>query len=288
MLAFAKDISRKNPSHPEESQFPQLKTYMDYQRKLNHDLLVYHSLDDAKTFLSKAIEESEGNEEKLKDGLKKGFPAASGFADSDTLLLMLRKLVNGQNSTNNWYRMNAFYFAVVYDCIERFLKTYNKLVKEQPDKAREYNISGGVEVDFDDWVLLYFHNLDFLLEKQSGYVHFVFKRRNANIREAMAAQVKGGKSKESALEAIKDDFGIDPAAIKIILQTPLNHKDLEMFYTSVENPIYEELYDSNSSAGFMDEESLSDHSYFLAHQLKGLSENDALSVFQEIERLSQK
>lgn len=261
---------------------------MDYQRKLNHDLLVYHSLDDAKTFLSKAIEESEGSEEKLKDGLKKGFPAASGFADSDTLLLMLRKLVNGQNSTNNWYRMNAFYFAVVYDCIERFLKTYNKLVKEQPDKARGYNISGGVEVDFDDWVLLYFHNLDFLLEKQSGYVHFVFKRRNANIREAMAAQVKGGKSKESALEAIKDDFGIDPAAIKIILQTPLNHKDLEMFYTSVENPIYEELYDSNSSAGFMDEESLADHSYFLAHQLKGLSENDALSVFQEIERLSQK
>lgn len=288
MLAFAKDISRKNPTHPEESQFPQLKTYMDYQRKLNHDRLVYHSLDDAKSLLGEIIEASDGSEEKLKERLRKGFPAAHEFADADKLLLMLRKLINAQNSTNNWYRMNEYFFALVYDCVERFLKIYNNLVREQSEKAREYNISDGVEVDFDDWILLYFHNLDFLLEKPSSYVHFIFKKRNITISEALSAQIKGGKSKESALEAIKDDFGIDPCAIKIILQTPLNHKDLELFYTSVENPIYEDLYDSNSSAGFMDGESLSDHSYFLAHQLKGLSEEEAFTVFQEIERLSQK
>lgn len=288
MLAFAKDISRKNPTHPEESQFPQLKEYMEYQRKLSHDRLVYHSLDDAKSFLREIIDESEGDEEKLKDLIKKGFPVSCEFTDADTLMLMLRKLINAQNSTNNWYRLNEYFFALVYDCVERFLRKYNCLVREQSEKAKEYNISEGVEVDFDDWTLLYFHNLDFLLEKQSGYVHFVFKKRNASIREAMSAQIKGGKSKESALEEIKDDFGIDPCAIKIILQATLNPKDLELFYISVENPIYEELYDSNSSAGFMDEESLADHSYFMAHQLKGLSEEDALSVFQEMERLSQK
>jgi hypothetical protein len=288
MLAFAKDISRQNPTHPEESQFPQLKTYMDYQRKLNHERLVYHSLDEAKSLLGKIIEESGGSEEKLKERLKKDFPVTREFADADTILLMLRKLVNAQNSTNNWYRMNEYFFALVYDCVEGFLRKYNDLVREQSAKVREYNISDGVEVDFDDWVLLYFHNLDFLLEKQFAYVHFIFKKRNMAIREALSAQIKGGISKESALEAIKDDFGIDPCAIKIISQTPLNHKDLELFYTSVENPIYEDLYDSNSSAGFMDGESLADHSYFLAHQLKGLSEENALTVFQEIERLSQK
>ena len=51
-------------------------------------------------------------------------------------------------------------------------------------------------------------------------------------------------------------------------------------------PIYEFLYDTASEEGFQDGECLLDHSYFLAHQLKGLSEKEAESVVSEIEKLS--
>lgn len=283
MLAFAKDITQNKPTHPEESKYPQLKEYMEYQRKLNHERLVYHALDEAKNLLHEIMDDKD--QEKQKSRLEKVFPFSHEFANADTLLLMLRKLINAHNSTNNWYRMNQYYFALVYDCIERFLKEYNQLVKEQPEKAKEYNVSEGVEVDFDDWIQLYFQGLDFCLGKKINYVHFVFMRRNATIAEAISVEMKGGKTKEAALEAIKDDFGIDPSATKIILGKSLDHKDLELFYTSVENPIYASLHDANT--GFMDEETLLDHSYFLAHQLKGLSEGEAASMFEEMEKVSE-
>lgn len=286
MLAFAKDITKNKPTHPEESNYPQLKVYMEYQRKLNHDRLVYHSLEKAKDLLRKIMDE--GDQEKQKSRFKEAFPFSHEFANPDLLMLMLRKLVNAQNSTNNWYRINQYYFAVLYDCIERFVKTYNQLLKSQPEKAKEYKVSDGVEVDFDDWIQLYFPNLDFLVGKKPAHTHYVFMRRNEAILAALSAEMKGGKTKETALEAVKDEFGIEPAAIKVILSKPVDHKDLELFYTSVENPIYEHLYDANSSAGFMDGESLIEHSYFLAHQFKGLSADEAAAVSQEMDRVSGK
>ncbi|MCH7651146.1 MAG: phage integrase SAM-like domain-containing protein [Nitrospinae bacterium] len=82
------------------------------------------------------------------------------------------------------------------------------------------------------------------------------------------------------------DFNIEDDAVKILSNKTIDPKDLELFYTSAENPIYEFLYDSSSEDGFLDGECLLDHSYFLGHQLKGLSEVEAESVFSEIERLS--
>ena len=70
------------------------------------------------------------------------------------------------------------------------------------------------------------------------------------------------------------------------MNTTIDQKNLELFYTSAENPIYEFLYDTASEEGFQDGECLLDHSYFLSHQLKGLSEKEAESVVSEIEKLS--
>lgn len=284
MLALAKDITNNKHVHSIESEHPKLKEYMDYQRKLNHDLIIYHSLDQAKTFLRQNMDECGEDREKPKAFLKKTFPFSHEFAGADNLLLMLRKLINAQNSTNNWYRLNQFYYAVLYDSVERFVKIYNKLIEESPEKAREYNLSDGVAVDFDDWAQLYFENFDFMIGKKPGYAHFIFRKRNKKIEEAIAANVKGGKSREAALEAVKDDFGIDPSAVKIILGKTADHKDLELFYTSAENPIYEYLYDSEATAAFADGESLIDHSYFIGHILKGLSEKEAESVIGEMEK----
>ncbi len=285
MLAFAKDISITDPDHPEEEKHPQLKDYMDYQRKLKHDQLIFHALDHAKTYLQKNQSDCEGDEAKLKEYAENAFPYSHKFTDPDTLLMMLRKLINAQNSTNNWYRLNGYYFALVYDCLERFVKIYNKLVKDNPEKAKEFNVSDGVEVNFDDWVQLYFHNLDFLLGQPIHYPHFIFRKRNKALEEAVNAEVKGGKTLEEALKFLEQDFQINPDDINAMAGKQIQPSDLELFFTSRETPIYEYLYESNSEFGFMDDECPIDHSYFMCHQINGLGLEEAEQVINEAQKM---
>jgi hypothetical protein len=286
MLAFAKDITQKEPKHPEEGQNAKLKEYMDYQRKINHEKLIYHSLDHAKNYLQKTINDMRGDENKLKGYLKQAFPVAHRYADSDTLMLMLRKLLNAHNATNNWYRLNRFYSGLVYDAMSRFIQIYNRLINEAPEKSEEYDITDKVAVDFDDWVRLFFHDLDFLIGQPLAYVHFTFRKRNLAIENSIQEGTDAGKSREETIKEATKQFNIEEDAVTILSNKAIDQKDLELFYTSVENPIYEFLYDTASEEGFMDGECLIDHSYFLSHQLKGLSEKDAESVVDEIERLS--
>lgn len=286
MLAFAKDITQKEPNHPEEGQNAKLKEYMDYQRKINHEKLIYHSLDHAKNYLQKTINDMRGDEKKLKGYLEKAFPVSHRYADSDTVMLMLRKLQNAHNATNNWYRLNRFYSGLVYDAMSRFIQIYNRLINEAPEKSEEYGITDKLEIDFDDWVRLFFHDLDFLIGQPLPYVHFTFRKRNLAIEDSIQKGTDSGKSREQAIEEVAKQFNIEEDAVTILSNKTVDEKNLELFYTSVENPIYEFLYDTASEEGFMDGECLIDHSYFLSHQLKGLSEKEAESVVSEIERLS--
>ena len=59
MLAFALDITQNKPANSKESDDDELKQYMDYQRKLNHERLVHHSLDYSKNQLQENIDSSD-------------------------------------------------------------------------------------------------------------------------------------------------------------------------------------------------------------------------------------
>jgi hypothetical protein len=286
MLAFAKDITQKEPDHPEEGQNAKLKEYMGYQRRINHEKLIYHSLEHAKSYLQKTINDMRGDENKLKEYLEQAFPVAHRYADSDTIMLMLRKLLNAHNATNNWYRLNRFYFGLAYDAMNRFTQIYNRLVGEAPEKSDEYGITDQLKIDFDDWVRLYFHDLDFLIGQPLPHVHFTFRQRNRAIESFIQKEIDSGKPRKEAIDEAAREFNIEEDAVTILLGKTVDQKNLELFYTSVENPIYEFLYDTASEEGFQDGECLIDHSYFLAHQLKGLSEKEAESVVSEIEKLS--
>lgn len=288
MLAFAKDITKRDPSHPEESKIPKLKEYMNYQRMLNHELLIYNALDHAKTYLLKNIEEGKAHPAKLNTYLEKAFPVSHTFATADTLLAMLRKMINGHNSTNNWYRMNAYYNALFYDCLERFVRLFNRMVQEAPDKAEKYNVIQAEEIDFDDWVQLFFQDLDFMLGKTFNYPHYIFSKRNRTINQAIEKAIQGGKTRDEALEMVKIDYEIDDSSIKAIQGKKISNADMELFYTSAENPIYEYLYSPDFEGGFMDGEPLINHSYFLGHHLKGLSAEEAESVMDEIVKTTKK
>jgi hypothetical protein len=269
MLAFAKDITQNQPKTSKESDNDELKQYMEYQRKLNHERLVHHALDYSKTHLQLNIQKSEGDDKRLGEYLQGAFPISCRFADAETILLLLRKLGNGHNASNNWYRMNAYYHSLVYDSMKRFVKIYNQLVLEDPEKAKEYGISDGVQVDFDDWAYLYFPDLDFHIGQDLGYTHYPFAKRNKAIEDEINDLIKAGSSREEAFKAVKDQYEMDDVSIKVLLGKPISPEDMELFFTSVENPIYEALTESEDGRwGMMDGESLLDHSYYMGSHLK--------------------
>jgi len=285
MLALAKDITQDIPTHPQEAEIPEFKQYMDYQRQVNTEKLLFHALDHAKTTLQENIQDAAADENKINAYTKKAFPVSHAMvADSGTLMLMLRKLVNAHNSTNNWYRMNPFYYAVLYDSVERFVKIYNRLVTENPEKADGYRISNGVEVNFDDWVQVYFHDLDFLIGRTPAYLHFTFMQRNRAIAGALDQAVNSGAAREEAVKNIKAEYALDPATVNILIGKKATPKELELFYTSAENPIYEALYATDSDEGFMDGESLAHHAYFMSYQIQGKDEEELARLMDEVSR----
>ena len=267
MLAFVLDITQHKPANSKENENDEVKQYMDYQRKLNHINLVKHSLEYAKNQLQENIDSSES--EKLSQFLKDVFPISHQFADVETLMLMLRKLMNSQNSSNNWYRMNSFYHAVVFESMKEFVKFYNLLLVESPERAKDLGVSEGTEVDFEDWSYLYFQDMDFHIGKNLSYTHYPFAKRNKTIEEKCQEGINEGKSKAEALKAIQADYEIDDTSMKILLGQKISPPDLELLYTSVENPIYEALTEVEDGRwGVMDGESMLDHTYYMGAHLK--------------------
>ena len=267
MLAFVLDITQNKPANSKENENDEVKQYMDYQRKLNHINLVKHSLDYAKNQLQENIDSSES--EKLSQFLKNIFPISHQFADVETLMLMLRKLMNSQNSSNNWYRMNSFYHAVVFESMQEFVKFYNQLLVESPERAKDLSVSEGTEVDFEDWSYLYFQDMDFHIGKSLSYTHYPFAKRNKTIEGKWQEKINEGKSKAEALKAIQADYEIDDTSMKILLGQKISPPDLELLYTSVENPIYEALTEVEDGRwGVMDGESMLDHTYYMGAHLK--------------------
>ena len=296
MLAFAKDITQNRPKTSKESENDELKQYMEYQRKLNHERLVHHSLEYAKNHLQLNIQNADGDVEKLNAYLPNAFPISHRFGDPEKIMLLLRKLANGHNTSNNWYRMNAYYHALVHDSMKRFIKVYNQLILDSPDKAKEYGVSDGVQVDSDDWVYLYFPDLDFHIGHDLGYSHYPFAKRNKAIEDKLAKSMEEGCSREEALNSVKDDFEMDDTTIKVLLGKPISTEDMELFYTSVENPIYEALTEVEGGRwGVMDGESLLDHSYYMGSHLKVWEwrkreevEEEAESIMKELGKASPK
>jgi len=269
MLAFSKNITVKEPRHPQEDKDAKLKDYMGYQRKLNNAQIVYNALKHGKTQLEENLQACRKNKRDPSAFLEKVFPFSRRFAEPKTLLLMLKKLINGQNAPKQWYRMNAYYYTLVYDCLKEFIAYYNGLLQESSEKARDYTVSQGQEIDFNDWVYLFFPDLDFHLGQDLGYKQYPFAKRNKAIEEEMEKESKNGRSREEALKALQKKYEIDDCSMQVLMDEEISHKDLELFYTAMDNPIYEFLTQkSEGSWKSIEGETLMDQSYAMGSQLK--------------------
>ena len=122
--------------------------------------------------------------------------------------------------------------------------------------------------------------------------HYPFSKRNKAIEEEINKKMKNGSSHKEALENLKEKYEIDDTAIKVLLEEEVSQKDLELFYTSVENPIYEYLTPKQEGRwGLMDGESLMDHDYYLGSQLKvwvWRKREEVESIMDELEKKQKK
>jgi hypothetical protein len=269
MLAFSKDITQKEPRHPQEDKDAQLKDYMDYHRRLNHVQIVYNALKLAKTKLEDNLQACRKKQEDPAPFLEKTFPFSHGFAEPKTLLLMLKKLINAHNTPKKWYRMNAYYYTLAYDCLKEFTAFYNGLLQESSEQANDYTVSLGQEIDFNDWVYLFFPDMDFHLGRDLGYKQYPFAKRNQTIEEELEKESKNGRSQEEALKAVQENFGIEDGSINVLMNKKISQKDLELFFTSMNNQIYEFLtHRKEGSWESIEGESLMDQAYTMGSQLK--------------------
>ena len=269
MLAFAKDITQNQPNHRDEHKSPELKNYMNYQRKLNHIRIVYYSLKHAKSELQENLQQLRKSSESAELYLEQAFPISHHFADDKTLTLMLKKMVGGHNESKQWYRMNSYFYALAFDCMDRFIKHYNQMVRDSPEEASDYNFAGGGEIDFGDWIYLYFPHLDFHIGSQLDQTQYPFAKRNTTIEEAINKKIHNGETLAEALKSLTEEYEIDDIAIKVLLHKSISHEDLELFHTSIKTPIYELLtHQQAGSWEALDGETLMDQAYNFGSQLK--------------------
>lgn len=269
MLAFAKDITQSQPTHRDEDKNPELKNYMNYQRKLNHVRIVYYSLKHAKNELQENLQRLRKNGEDAENYLQETFPLTHRFGDDKTLTLMLKKLVSGHNEGKQWYRMNSYYYALTYDCMNRFINHYNQMVRDSVEEAKDFTFAGGGEIDFGDWVYLFFPHLDFLIGSPLDQNQYPFAKRNKTIEEEIDKKTQNGETLGEALKSLKEEYDIDDVAIRVLLHKPISYEDLELFHTSIKTPIYEILtHQQKGSWEAMDGETLMDQAYNFGAQLK--------------------
>lgn len=269
MLAFAKDITQRDPHHPQEDQDADLKQYMDYQRKLNHKRIIYYSLEHGQNELKSNIKKCKRDPDKIKEYLEHEFPLSVHFANTDTLGLMLKKMINSHNSTTNWYQMNGYHLAVFYDCMHAFIKYYNQLLVDSPTRAEVFYISESELIDFDDWVYLYFQNLDFHIGKPLDGHQYPFAKRNEAIEKEIESELESGHTLKEALTDLQESFNIDLIAIKVLLDSEIIGQDMELPYTSLENPLYDFLTaKQDASWESLEGETILDQAYALGAQMK--------------------
>jgi len=165
--------------------------------------------------------------------------------------------------------MNPYYYALLYDCLKQFVDFYNRLEPDEPEARREQLICEGHAIDLDDWVFLFFPNLDFHIGRDLPARQYPFARRNRAIEEGIEERMNRGGTRKQALRALQLEYEMEDASLDILMGTPISRRHLELPYTEIENPIYEFLTEKQEGSWeALEGESIMDQTYSLGSNLK--------------------
>ena len=240
MLIFAKDIGKRDHEHALEDKLPELKQYMDYQRKLFPYTVVragldlaYKELDDILDFIEngyRPLEESSRREYPNDVNLwyKKRFPWSSAFLKMEEMHFALVVLIKSMDSFGTHEQVNAYHCAVLYDSAHNIIQVYNDLVRNDPGNSRDIHLSNGVEVNFDDFINNYWPNLDFMTFSQADYPHAHHQARKELLEEEIKDIMSEGVEPLIALEKLEPPYKLDSCTLKLLRRDPVETRFLEL------------------------------------------------------------
>ena len=240
MLIFAKDIGKRDHKHALEDKLPELKQYMEYQRKLFPYTVVragldlaYKELDDILDFIENGYRPPEDSSRReyptdVNQWYKSRFPWSSAFLKMEEMHFALVVLVKAMDSFGTHEKINAYHWSVLYDSVHNIIQVYNDLVQNNPGNSRDIHLSNSVEVNFDDFINNYWPDLDFMIFSQADYPHARHQERKNLLEEEIKDIMSEGVEPLVALEKLDHPFKLDQATLKLLRRDPVDTRLLEL------------------------------------------------------------
>jgi hypothetical protein len=272
MLIFAKDITERDHKHSLEDQDPELKAYMEYQRKLFPYTIVRAGLDLAYKELDDILVYQDNDQQPPPDSSRKEYPAdipqwyktrfpwSSAFLKMEDMHFALVTMVKAMDSFRTEEDINSYHLAILYDAVHNIVEIYNGLLKQNPDQARDIHLSNNVVVSFDDFINNYWPHLDFMILSQPDFPHAAHMRRNREIEDAIKNLMADGIEPLKALETIAATFHLHATTLTMLRRDPVKTDDLSL-HSNIQkadtfSKLYEEISDSSTGGkiSFIDQE----------------------------------
>ena len=240
MLIFAKDIGKRDHKHELEDKLPELKQYMEYQRKLFPYTVVragldlaYKELDDILDFIENGYRPPEDSSRReyptdVNQWYKSRFPWSSAFLKMEEMHFALVVLVKAMDSFGTNEKINAYHWSVLYDSVHNIIQVYNDLIQNDPGNSRDIHLSNAVEVNFDDFINNYWPDLDFMVFSQADYPHARHQERKNLLEEEIKDIMSEGIEPLVALEKLDHPFKLDQATLKLLRRDPVDTRLLEL------------------------------------------------------------
>jgi hypothetical protein len=240
MLIFAKDIGKRDHKHELEDKLPELKQYMEYQRKLFPYTVVragldlaYKELDDILDFIENGYRPPEDSSRReyptdVNQWYKSRFPWSSAFLKMEEMHFALVVLVKAMDSFGTNEKINAYHWSVLYDSVHNIIQVYNDLIQNDPGNSRDIHLSNAVEVNFDDFINNYWPDLDFMVFSQADYPHARHQERKNLLEEEIKDIMSEGIEPLVALEKLDHPFKLDQATLKLLRRDPVDTRQLEL------------------------------------------------------------
>jgi hypothetical protein len=240
MLIFAKDISNRDHKHSQEQQNPEIKSYMEYQRKLFPYTIVRAGIDLAYKELDDILVYIDNDNQPPADSSRKEYPAdteqwyrtrfpwASSFLKMEDMHFALVTMVKAMDSFRTEEVPNSYHLAILYDSVHNIVNVYNAMLQENPSQARDIHLSSGVPVNFDDFVNNYWPHLDFMILSQPDFPHAALMKRNREIEEEIKDLMADGIEPLKALEQTAGKFDLQDTTLALLSRDTVKTEYLDL------------------------------------------------------------
>ncbi len=240
MLIFAKDITQRDHKHAHEDRDPQLKAYMDYQRRLFPYTFVRAGLDLAYKELDEILNYIDNDHQPPADSTRQEFPAdipawyrerfpwSAAFLDREHMHAALVHLIQAMDSFRTEETPNTYHLAVLYDSVHNIVNLYNSLLQQSEADARNIHLSQGVAVSFDDFINNYWPHLHFMILSKPDYPHAPLLKKNQPIEKRIQTLIGDGVEPLAALDTAGREFGLAASTQALLKRDPLRPEHLAL------------------------------------------------------------